>query len=80
MTEETVTPPTSDPAPVSAASARQAWLRVLAVVVLVVLGFIGWHYGVELPAERQAAAELAKKRADNARTIPDLNLDLVWIV
>jgi formylglycine-generating enzyme required for sulfatase activity len=80
MNEETAaTPPTSDHAPASAASARRAWLRVLAVFVLVVLGFVGWHYGVELPAERRAAAELAQKRAANARTIPDLNLDLVWI-
>ncbi len=45
------------------------------MVGLVVLGVAGWHYGVELPAERRAAAQ----RAANARTIPDLKLDLVWI-
>ena len=49
------------------------------MVGLVVLGFVGWYYLVELPKERRAAAELAKQRAANARTIPDLKLDLVWI-
>ncbi len=79
MSEETVTPPASDSASASAARTRRVWLRALAVVALVVLGFVGWHYLVELPAERRAAAELAKQRAENARTIPDLKLDLVWI-
>ncbi len=78
MPEETSIPPTPDPAP-AAARARRFWLRALAVVALVVLGFVGWHYLVELPAERRAAAELAAKRAKNARTIHGLNLDLVWI-
>ncbi len=78
MSEETAAPPTSDAA-LAAARARRFWLRALAVVVLVVLGLVGWHYGVELPAERRTAAELAAKRAQNARTIPDLKLDLVWI-
>ena len=45
---------------------------------LVVLGLAGWYLGVELP-EQKAAAVLAKQRAANARTIPDLKLDLVWI-
>ncbi len=45
------------------------------MVVLVVLGVVGWHYGVELPAAR----ELAAQRAANARTIADLRLELVWI-
>jgi len=62
MTEETAASLASDSAP-AAAPARRAWLRALAVVVLVVLGFVGWHYAVELPAERRAAVELAKKRA-----------------
>jgi formylglycine-generating enzyme required for sulfatase activity len=52
---------------------------MLAAVALVALGSVGWHHLVELPAERRAAAELAKKRAANARKIPDLKLDLVWI-
>jgi formylglycine-generating enzyme required for sulfatase activity len=79
VTEENSAPPTSDLSPAPAASVRRTWCRVLAAVVLVVLGFVGWHYLVELPAERKAAAELAAKRAENARTIPDLKLDLVWI-
>ncbi len=74
MTEETAAPPSSGPAQ-AAARARRAWLRVLAAAVLIVLGWIGWHYGVEMPAMRRSAA----KRAENARTITDLNLDLVWI-
>jgi formylglycine-generating enzyme required for sulfatase activity len=80
MSEETAAPPASDSASaLAAARRRRLWLRALAVIALIVLGFIGWHYLVELPAERRAAAELAAKRAKNARTIPDLNLDLVWI-
>ncbi len=80
MSDETATPPASDSVPAPAAArTRRFWLRALAAVVLVVLGFVGWHYGVELPAERRVAAELAAKRAKNARTIADLKLDLVWI-
>jgi formylglycine-generating enzyme required for sulfatase activity len=69
--EETVTPPTPASVP-----KRRALRRTLAAVALVVLGFAGWHHWVELPAERRAAA--AQQQA-NARTIPDLKLDLVWI-
>jgi formylglycine-generating enzyme required for sulfatase activity len=53
---------------------RWAW----AGVAVVVFGWAGWYFGVELP-ERRAVAELATKRAANARTVPDLRLDLVWI-
>jgi len=48
------------------------------VVALVVLGWAVWYFGMELP-DRSAMAALAKQRAANARTIPDLKLDLVWI-
>jgi formylglycine-generating enzyme required for sulfatase activity len=48
------------------------------VVALVILGWAGWYFGIELPAEREAA-KAAKLRTANARTIPDLNLDLVWM-
>jgi formylglycine-generating enzyme required for sulfatase activity len=47
-------------------------------VALVAVGWAGWYFGIELPAEREAAAA-AKLRTANARTIPDLNLELVWI-
>jgi formylglycine-generating enzyme required for sulfatase activity len=43
-----------------------------------VAGWAAWYFGVELPDQREAAAA-AKLRAANARSIPDLNLDLVWI-
>jgi formylglycine-generating enzyme required for sulfatase activity len=49
---------------------------------LLAVGWAGWYFGVELPDEREAAAQaaaLAVQRAANARTIPELNLDLVWI-
>jgi formylglycine-generating enzyme required for sulfatase activity len=78
VSEETVTPPT----PVSAPK-RRALRRTLTAVVLVVLGIAGWHYWIELPADRRAVAEAAVKLAAqqkaNARAIPDLKLDLVWI-
>ncbi len=74
MTEETATPPTSASAP----AGRALWWT-LAAVALVALSLAGWHYGIELPAERRAAVDLAKQRAANALTIPDLKLDLVWI-
>ena len=51
-------------------------------VALIAVGWAAWYFGVELPSEREAAAKaaaLAVQRAANARTIPDLNLDLVWI-
>ena len=51
-------------------------------VTLVVAGWAAWYFGVELPDEREAAtkaAAIAVQRAANARSIPDLNLDLVWI-
>jgi formylglycine-generating enzyme required for sulfatase activity len=51
---------------------------VLVGCALVVLALAGWYFGVELP-EQRAARELAWLRAANARTIPDLKLDLVWI-
>jgi formylglycine-generating enzyme required for sulfatase activity len=60
------------------ASARRKKCRVLVGCALVVLGLAGWYFGVELP-EQRAARELARLRAANARTIPDLKLDLVWI-
>jgi formylglycine-generating enzyme required for sulfatase activity len=47
-------------------------------VALVVAGWAAWYFGVELPDRKEAAAAAAL-RATNARTIPDLNLDLVWI-
>jgi len=52
------------------------------VVALIAVGRAGWYFGVELPGERETAtkaAALAVQRAANARSIPDLNLDLVWI-
>jgi formylglycine-generating enzyme required for sulfatase activity len=47
-------------------------------VALIAVGWAAWYFGIELPEEREAAAAAAL-RATNARTIPDLNLDLVWI-
>jgi len=47
-------------------------------VALVVLDWAGWYFCIERPAELEAT-EAAKLRATNARSIPDLNLDLVWI-
>ena len=47
-------------------------------VALIVAGWAAWYFGVELPDERDAAVAAAL-RAANARTIPDLNLDLVYI-
>jgi hypothetical protein len=48
-------------------------------VALVIIGFAAWYFGVELPDQREAEAAAAKLRSANARTIPDLNLDLVYI-
>jgi hypothetical protein len=47
-------------------------------MALVAIGWAAWYFGVELPDAWEAAAA-AKLRAANARTIPDLNLDLVYI-
>jgi len=47
-------------------------------VALIVAGWAAWYFGVELPDRKEAAAAAAL-RATNARTIPDLNLDLVYI-
>jgi formylglycine-generating enzyme required for sulfatase activity len=52
------------------------WAGITAA--LIVAGWAAWYFGVELPDQREAAAA-AKLRAANARSIPDLNLDLVWI-
>jgi formylglycine-generating enzyme required for sulfatase activity len=45
---------------------------------LVVAGWAAWYFGVELPDRKEAAAAAALQAA-NARSIPDLNLDLVYI-
>ena len=52
------------------------WAGVAAA--LLAIGWAAWYFGIELPDRREAAAAAAL-RATNARTIPDLNLDLVWI-
>ncbi len=53
---------------------RRWWLAL----VLIGLALAGWWFGIELP-ERRTAAELKRQQAENAITIPDLNLDMVWI-
>jgi formylglycine-generating enzyme required for sulfatase activity len=69
---ETVTP---TPEPKRARRWRRwAW----AGVAVVMLGWAGRYFVVELP-ERRAEVELAKLRAAHARTVPGLGLDLVWI-
>jgi formylglycine-generating enzyme required for sulfatase activity len=71
MSDEDLPPPTSWP------PRRLArWAGI--VVALVVAGWAAWYFGVELP-DRKAAAAAAALRVANARTIPDLNLDLVYI-
>jgi hypothetical protein len=48
-------------------------------VALVVAGWAAWYFGIELPDRAGSGRGGGKLRAANARTIPDLNLDLVWI-
>ncbi len=72
MSEETGTP-----TPAQLKRPRVRWWRL--AVALAALAWAGWHWGVELPAERLAAAELKHQQAENVRHIADLNLDLVWI-
>jgi formylglycine-generating enzyme required for sulfatase activity len=57
---------------------RRLARRAGIMAALIVVGWAAWYFGVKLPDKREAAAA-AKLRAANARTIPDLNLDLVWI-
>jgi len=75
MSADSVTPPSAWP------PRRLArWAGIF--VALVVAGWAAWYFGVELPDEREAAtkaAAIAVQRAANARSIPDLNLDLVWM-
>ncbi len=71
MSADDLTPPTRWP---TRRLARWAGIAV----ALVAVGWAAWYFGIELPAERAAAA-LAVQRVANSRTIPDLNLDLVWI-
>ncbi len=59
--------------PVAPTPAKRGW-RVGVALLLVVLGWTGWHYHTVW----RAAAEVAKRTA-NARTVPGLGLDLVWI-
>ena len=47
-------------------------------LALIVVGWATWYFGVELP-DKRAAEAAAKVRAENARSSPDLNLDLVYI-
>src|SRR5471030_2478084 len=47
-------------------------------LALIAVGWAAWYFGVYLPDQREVEAA-AKLRAANARTIPDLNLDLVYI-
>ena len=47
-------------------------------LALIVVGWAAWYFGVELP-DKRAAEAAAKVRAENARSSPDLNLDLVYI-
>jgi formylglycine-generating enzyme required for sulfatase activity len=71
MSSDSITPPPARP------PRRLArWAGV--AVALAVVGWAAWYFGVELPDEQEAAAA-TKLRAANARTIPDLNLDLVYI-
>ena len=71
MSPDSLTPPSAWP---PRRLARWAGIAL----ALVVLGWVGWYFGIALPDQREAAAA-AKLRADNARTIPDLSLDLVYI-
>lgn len=57
---------------------RQIARRATISVALIIVSLTAWYFGLELPSQRKAKAE-AKLRAANALTIPDLNLDLVWI-
>jgi formylglycine-generating enzyme required for sulfatase activity len=71
MSADSVTPPSAWP------PRRLArWAGIF--VALVVAGWAAWYFGIKLPDRKEAAAAAAL-RAANARTIPDLNLDLVWI-
>jgi formylglycine-generating enzyme required for sulfatase activity len=47
-------------------------------LIVIAVGWAVWYFGIELPDERQAAL-LSNQRLANARSIPDLNLDLAWI-
>ncbi len=60
--------------PVARRLARWTWVAAW----LAVLAGAAWYFGIERPDEREAAA-LAAQRSANARSIPGLNLDLVWI-
>jgi formylglycine-generating enzyme required for sulfatase activity len=71
MSADSTTPPPAWPP-----RRRARWAGV--GVALAVLGWAGWYFGIALPEQRDAAAAAAL-RAANARTIPDLNLDLVWM-
>src|SRR5476651_2662226 len=79
--DDNLPPPTWPPRRVARPSfakrlRRARWVGI--TMALVAVGWAAWYFGIELPEEHEAAAA-AKLRADNARTIPDLNLDLVWI-
>jgi formylglycine-generating enzyme required for sulfatase activity len=77
--ESSVAPPAPDAAAApEAMSVRRNKRRVLVACALLMLGLAGWYFGVELP-ERRATEKLRREQAKNARHIPDLNLDLVWI-
>jgi formylglycine-generating enzyme required for sulfatase activity len=52
------------------------WTGIAAALIAV--GWAAWYFGVELPDRKEAAAAAALQAA-NARSIPDLNLDLVYI-
>jgi len=71
MSDEELAPPATWP---PRRLARWAGIAL----ALVVVGWAAWYFGVELPDRKEAAAAAAL-RAANARTIPDLNLDLVYI-
>jgi formylglycine-generating enzyme required for sulfatase activity len=62
------------PGPPPRRFARRAGIAV----ALTAVAWAMWYFGIELPNQREEAAA-AKLRAANARTIPDLNLDLVWM-
>jgi len=69
--------PDSTPTPSAWPPRRLArWAGI--ALALVAVGWATWYFGVYLPDQREAA-KAAKLRADNSRTIPDLNLDLVYI-
>lgn len=75
MTEETV-------APSATHRASKTVLGALLSVAVIVIGWAGWHWGITLPRERLAAASIADVpglQKANARTIPDLGIDLIWI-